>query len=279
MSFGKLTRSHQVRRKKVATGFVLAMLLVLGSGCDKGWLAYQQIKLGRPLSPEHLLVREGRAKDKAKGWGESAACHIPPVIAWDGVGVLLDADGNVRARRYIAVALGHWGLFMTIAARSVLEVEVPAPPFGKLPATPSDPSNPPATLGQYLKLVEEDLSLDNTEALEEPLGACFLNRLAYIATGHALFTVSSFVGELGGVIDEHPDAMSRGYELRCSDDYGRRFRVRNLGGRRIRIEANWFRIIDPLGLALWIGVPPQLRVDTWVADKQSTTGIQPDSEN
>ena len=286
MSFGKPTRSHRIKHKKIATGFVWAMLLVLGSGCDKGWVAYQQIEIGRPLSPDHLLLREGQSdgKGQIKAWGEFASSSIPPVLAWDSAGVLLDAEGNVVARRYVAVALGYWGLFQTITARSVMEVEVPPRPFGKLPPNSSTTRNPPTTLREYLELVEDSsVPVNLTQSQGDRLGACFASGTGMVFSAsveYAAACVSPFaLCRLGGIIDEFPGAMNHGYDLRVRDDLGRCYSVRNLGGRRIRVESSWFRIIDFGGLAMGIRLPPHVTVDTGVEEKQTKAKIEPDEGN
>jgi len=276
-----------MKHKTIASGFLLAMLLVLGSGCDRGWLAYQQIEIGRPLSSDHLLVRDGQSdgKGQIKAWGEFASCNIPPVLAWDSVGVVLDAEGNVMARRYVAVAMGYWGLFQTITARSVMEVEVPPRPFGKLTPDSSTTRNPPTTLREYLELVEDSsVPVNLTQSQGDRLRACFASGTGMVFLGpffgplqYAAACISPLgPGRLGGALDEFPGAMNQGYDLRCRDDYGRQYCVRNLGGRRIRIESSWFRILDPSGLAMGIRVPPHVTVEMGVEEKQTKTEIEPD---
>jgi len=72
------------------------------------------------------------------------------------------------------------------------------------------------------------------------------------------------MGELAYVIDEHPGVMNQGYDLHYRNFLGHYFRIRNLGGRRIRIESSNFRIADPCGLLLVIPCPPDLTVETGV---------------
>ena len=251
---------------------VLAMLLVLGSGCDRGWLAYQQIELGRPLSPDHLLVREGHCEDQAKGWIEIAAGTMPLVLAWDSVGVILDAESNVMARRYMATACGYWGLFLTVAARSVMEVEVPLPPFGKFPRIRSITRNPPITLGEYLKLVEENIPVGRPSEPYSEYGTA----MAFFTPLCGAFASLSPLGVcgLGDVLDKSPGAMNQGYDLRFRDEFGRCYRVSNLGGRRIRIESSSFFIIDPYQ-ALHLFLSPHWRINTGIEEKQTKTKIEP----
>ena len=271
-----------MRHKKVATGFVLAMLLILGSGCDKGWLAYQQIELGRPLSPDHLLVRDGQSEGNAKGWSEFAASNIPMVLASDSVGVLLDAEGNVVARRYMATAQGYWGLFLTVAARSVMEVEVPLPPFGKFPRISSATRNPPITLGEYLQLIEENMHPDYMQTQMDRWAADSKYRMALafftpLCGAAASVSPLGFCG-LGDVLDKSPGAMNQGYDLRFRDETGRCYRVSNLGGRRIRIESSSFIIVDPY-TALCLFLSPHWRINTGIEEKQPKTKIEPDEGN
>jgi hypothetical protein len=274
-----------MRHAKVAPVFALTMLLVMASGCDKGWIAYQQIEIGRPLSPDHLLIREGQGdgSDQAKGWSEVAASTIPLVFASDTVGVLFDADGNVIAKRYIAFALGHWGLFQTMAARSVMEIGVPQSPFGKMPTNTYLTRESPATLGEYLQVLEKHPSPDLTEAQNDDMKPCFqavAGRLFFVSYHYihgCLSPVSG--GDLAEAIDKHPGLMTRGYDLRYRDQIGRHYRIRNLDGRRIRIEGSCFRIADPLGAVLFISTPPCLTVDRGATDKQTKTEIESDEEN
>jgi len=245
---------------------LLAVLLVLGSGCDRGWLAYRRIEIGDPLGDDHLLARRARkdSADNVKVWGEVAASHLPAIIGWDSVGVLMDDEGAVIAKRYTAIALGHWGLAQTLAARSVMEIEIPPEGFGKPPLVDPDAPDRAATLGEYLTSIEDKLPISIAEDQEELLGGDVFwgpVMLFYLPIHYAFTCTMPCMCGLGDVIDEHPDVMTSGYELRCRDGFGRRFRVRTLGARRIRIESNWFRIVDPLGLLLEMREDPKLRIE------------------
>jgi hypothetical protein len=247
---------------------VCAALLILGSGCDRGWREYQQIAIGAPLSKDLLLVREGRdhGKDQVRVWGEFACSNIPPVLGWDSVGVLLDAEGRVIAKRYIAVAVAHWGLLQTLSARSVMDIQVLPQTFGELPPTTSDTHNPPTTLCGYLKLVEENLPIALTKGQDERLVDCFNTGTALVLHKplHCAITrVSPFaLGKGESLISEHLYAMDKDPKVGCSTNLERCPQVKNRGGHRIRIEANWFRIVDPLGIALRVHKQPQLRIYT-----------------
>lgn len=278
-----LTTSNGAIGRILALSVVLAMPLVLNSGCDKGWLAYQQIKLGRPLSEDHLLVGEGQARDRAKGWSEVAVSNMPLVLASDSVGVILDVEGNVMAKRYMASACAHWGLFLTLAGRSVMEVEVPARAFGKPPSTDSTTRKPPTTLGEYLKLLEDQMCLGYPQIPEDQLrpDSKYGTVMSYFTPpSFAIRCILPFVAcDLGDVLDKSPGAMNQGYDLRLRDELGQCYRVRNMGGRRIRIEASSFRVADPCWLTLGILGPRRLTVDTGIDAKQTKTEIDSDKVN
>ena len=281
MSFGEVTKRHQTKHAKITTGFVFAMLLVLGSGCDRGWLAYQQIELGRPLSADHLLLGEGSNKDGIKGWGERAVNNIPPIIAGDSVAVGLDAEGNVMVKRYYAVALGFWGLFQTVAVRSVMEVEVPRSPFPKRPPSSHATRYSPTELGGYLELLEWRLHQGSTRPQQDPMQNCSIwaSMWFFYAAHHIHGCSEPFSVCAEDVIDKYPGLMNQGYDFRYRDVLGRYYRIRNIGGRRIRIECSSFRIADPLGALLVISGPPSVTVDTGTTDKQTKTEIESDEEN
>ena len=136
----------------------LAAAALLAAGCDGAWQAYEQIQLGKPIPTGHVLLREGRVEDggggRARGTYEYSRWLI--VSTLDGVSVFVDASGNVTAKRYVASAAGYWGLLMSSATRTVLEVQIPGPAFHDRPLHWQEP---PYQSGQFDELFRLEKSL------------------------------------------------------------------------------------------------------------------------
>ena len=120
--------------QKLIAAAGIALLLAVGVGCEGGWQAYQQIEIGEPLPKGHLLLREGMAAKRGRGWGRYSACPLLASYSAEVVSILVDGSGTVKAKLYHASALGHWGVLMAAETHTIVEISVPEAVYRDPPA-------------------------------------------------------------------------------------------------------------------------------------------------
>ncbi len=101
----------------------LAAGLAAGPGCDRAWQGYQKAALGQPMPGD--LVAGGRQSRLGAGYSRFTQGLCPNLLSLTSLRVLKDDHGTVAAKSYFQVASTHWGLFILISHKYVLEAEVP----------------------------------------------------------------------------------------------------------------------------------------------------------
>jgi len=107
------------------TTLAVVCLSVLLTGCRSAWEAYDEIEIGKPVPGDAILRVSGGKGDFEWQWAEADVVAIPVIGAQGWTRVLEDARGNVVAKEYNGVALGHWLVAQTAAWRWVVEFRVP----------------------------------------------------------------------------------------------------------------------------------------------------------
>jgi len=249
------------------------MALTAG-GCDRGWIEYQKIELGRPLPPQSLLRAPPSEANTAQGATdtkvpESFACWdhgvwpVPLSFGMHWVTAQANDEGRVLAKAYHAQAWSNYVLLTAVAVRYVMELQVPP----RLLLEPTAKAvfdgiqrdlKRSRTLRNYLiKAVSEVGPSDESYSDDEPLSP-----LIQMAAGFNLMTFASVAGGFGGLmssIERLPlDGIGQeGYDSTFRPIPGSSIRLQNVGQRRIRIEMNVFRLFDPLALSAYLYIPSQ----------------------
>ena len=251
--------------RRVVVEIAIVCCIALAVGCDKAWQAYEAIEIGSPVPAENLLSREGRTEGHITAWDEDAVVTLPAIAATLSLRVVTDDAGNVIAKRYDAMAFGHWLLCQTIAIRQVLEVQVPEKAFHEPLADglSSQESHRPPPPGKCTNVVQYLASINHQaqygyhhNEAEDPSGLDEMTR--YLLFGLYMWSYGKApilpdLGEIAGVFD---GVTKDGFDRRYTNEYGGTCRIQNLGDRRIRVESKYFKIFDPFmllaGLEFWM---------------------------
>ncbi len=139
------------------------LLASLPAGCRSPWEAFQQIEIGKPV-PEDAIIRTSARRGRFEWVLEEAdLLKLPAIWATGSVRVIEDGRGNVAAKEYEAMALGHWLVAQTAAWRWVVEFQVPEHAWRDPPRGWEPPS-----LDEWSEARERSLALANVlEALPD----------------------------------------------------------------------------------------------------------------
>ncbi|MGC9455632.1 MAG: hypothetical protein ACP5HU_12335 [Phycisphaerae bacterium] len=237
------------------------------TGCDRGWQEFERIRLGAMMPEGSLLRAANTASEQAGeeasdsgaklwGWSDCGTWPVPVSVGMHSVTAETDAQGRVVAKSYFAHAWSNYLLFTAVAMRHVVEVHVPADLLADPAATDPDDGligieNCPTLRSHVINVMS---SLDprpvcDYDALKLPMVASGANYMAGMSFGggyHDL--VWSITGlPLEGLNED-------GYDRTFRPVAGGSIRLQNLERGRIRIEANLFRVYDPLALAAYLYV-------------------------
>ena len=264
---------------------ILACVAAACAGCDRAWEAYQQIELGQPIPADNLLMTDGWAVEgQVRAWGDAGYVPFPAIGSGLGVRAVVDAEGDVTAKSYIAQAFGHWLICQSVALRTAMEVNVPeeifhdppagglsyrwrmnfdtmVSPAGRVQLTPAarddeyalEPAEDPTNVLAYLILVREHCSGHSYDDPAEPVPdePPFVQRML----SGVFFSLGMFTGgrmdEFSQLAQYAPQLVritEEGFNWTYRNSYGYELRIRNLGGRRFRVEEKFFRVFDPFML-------------------------------
>jgi hypothetical protein len=252
-------------------------LALTAGGCDRGWTVYQQVQLGQPLPAESPLrpaeqdanAAEPSTRPEKKlecyTWADSGVWPLPLSFGWHVVAARMDSQGRVIVKTYAAHVLSNYVLLRVPAVRQVVELEVPAgipmdqqPPVDGMPkvtggAAPVDEGPETiSTLREYLTVFmlasDEDLLAYREDSpgplLQVALGTNYELALStYIAFYYLQKSVEKL--PLDGIDKD-------GYDRTFRPVAGGSIRLQNLGGRRIRMEANLLHFYDPFRLTAYL---------------------------
>lgn len=252
----------------------LVSMIVACTGCDRGWQAYDQIELGKPLPADSLLLAEGTAEGYVYVWNEEAYVSVPVINSRLYVCASVDDQGKVTAKTYTAQAGAHWGICQSAAMRQVMEVEVPEGAYHDPPAEglPDRWVALLTTISSEGYVAPEEGWAQEAEAATNVLGYLILarNELSHhTVTGPVPFKeepdwTTMILGALGMFTSARYYEFSRmpqyaprlteiteeGFDWTYRNPYGYELRIQNLGDRRFRLEEKYFRVFDPLMLLL-----------------------------
>jgi hypothetical protein len=255
--------------KRQLIGIVVLCALVACVGCDPAWDAYQQIELGKPLSADSLLLTEGKTDGPVHIWGEQDRILVPVVVGILGVNAIVDVEGNVAGKGYVAQAYGHWGVCQSAAIRRVFEIEVPQYAYHNPPAEGLDESQDiiwptHVTPEGTVELTEEDvldIALWDAKAPTNVLEYLIFARRHLSDSGPIkddqwdgipLFSLLMYTGgqmhdfsELQRYGQQLTGMTEDGFDWTYRNPYGYTLRIQNLGDRRFRVEEKYFRVFDP----------------------------------
>ena len=242
-------------------------LALTAGGCDRGWTVYQQVKLGQPLPAESPLTLAGEdanmngpstrpGTQPCYKWSEGGLWPFPLAAGVHGVTARTDSQGKVVVKSYSACTWSNYVILKVPALRQVVEVEVPV-------GIPLDPSE--AAAGEGVPLGR---GLERARTLPEYLHDA-MQKGDFAGSGYSvgpvlgIFLGVGFVSGMvtyGGFYDLRESVEHLPLEGIDKDGYDRTFRpvaggsirVQNLGGRRIRMEANLLRVYDAFDLTPYL---------------------------
>jgi hypothetical protein len=243
----------------------LCAMIACATGCDRAWQEYERIELGQPLPADGVLTTGEHAAGNTGAWHERGYTLIPAVIGELSVSATMDSEGVVIGKSYTADALGHWGLCQSAAFRQVFEVEVPEWAWQDCSeggeAYPSQPYAADLTLGPqpegrvgpivtYLVGARQTLlsqrGPDLPDDVQQWYTGVFFGLFMFAEGQFSDFSQwEQYAPQLEGMTEE-------GFDWTYRNSHGYSLRVQNLGGRRIRLEENYFRIIDPFFIIPYI---------------------------
>jgi hypothetical protein len=105
------------------------------AGCNPELDQYRRMALGRPLDKNVTLTSTSAPSQlgQASAKQDVFLFALPSIVAVKTLGVLVDRDGKLVAKRYTETAMEHWLLAQLGACRWYMEVEVPAELFQDVP--------------------------------------------------------------------------------------------------------------------------------------------------
>ena len=240
-----------------------AISLLILAGCNAELDQYRRAEVGKPLAGDGLLPNLPPPAEglKADAHMDSVMWQVPAVAASRGVGVLVDARGNVVAKMYTDFALEHWLVAQAGAMDWRVELEVPAEYFHEAPTDSG------RDVLSYLRQVLGEF--DKPCQAQRKEGDQKWN----LATGYPMVMFVMGRTTWPGSPQNHPadyrGLTKPGFERTIDFDDGGKATLRNLGGRRIQIEFKFFRIVDP------VCVIPIIECMTHRPNVTATTSVAP----
>jgi len=248
---------------------IAAMALAASmGGCDRGWQEFQRVELGKPV-PADSILRPQKAKDpnavpttapSSDGpkrvllvWSDWGPWPVPMSLGWHAVGVKADSEGRVIAKSYRAELWSSYGLVVVPVMRLVMELQVPS-------SVPLEPGNHEEavsivgtatrrTLRSYIinALHEMDQGPESGEQSHPSQFLVWLSGVNYMTGMSAYGGVDGLKRSIGNL--PLKGITRQGYDRTFSPVCGGSIRLQNLGQGRIRVEMNFLRLYDPMGLA------------------------------
>jgi hypothetical protein len=233
-----------------------ALLLCLGVGCVAGCNPelglFERIEVGKPPPANRIL--KATTAPSAQEWATMSssadfAWHVPSIAAAKQVEILLDRDGRVVAKCYEELAFSHWLVVQSGSRKWVVEAQVPADCYREPPAgwggSPMDDNGrllPDANhVMGYMDFVWQKTATN-------PLGKAPFNRRDLLAVNYFLFMYASTWMYWREDANDFRGVTREGFDRRIDFRNAGKARIRNLGGRIIRIEHTSFGLLEALPL-------------------------------